>query len=114
MSEFPSVFDGTMPGEKFQISLTDDARPFCVSGLHAIPFAYREKLKQELDLLVAQGVITPTDWCSPIVVVPKKGTDRIRKCVDLSVCPLRTIPSSVTPAKAVTGPEPSSSLCSTH
>ena len=35
-----------------------------------------------------QGIISPitvpTDWCSPIVVTPKKNSDRIRLCVDLS------------------------------
>ena len=91
MAEFPTVFDGqvrTMPGEKFQISLTPDAQPFCVTTPRTIPFAYRDKLKQEIDLLVEQGIITPvtepTEWCAPIVVAPKKGTDRIRMCVDLS------------------------------
>ena len=62
ISEFPSVFDGqirTMPGEKFHISLTQGARPFCVTTPRTIPFAYCEKLKQEIDLLVTQGVITP-------------------------------------------------------
>ena len=29
-------------------------------------------------------VTEPTDWCAPIVVAPKKGTDRICMCVDLS------------------------------
>ncbi len=24
----------------------------------------------------------PTDWCAPIVVAPKKGTDKIRMCVE--------------------------------
>ena len=91
MAEFPTVFDGqvrTMPGEKFRISLTSDAKPFCVTTPRTIPFAYRDKLKQEIDLLTDQGVITPitepTEWCAPIVVAPKKGTDRIRMCVDLS------------------------------
>ena len=74
-----------MPGEQFHISLI---RPFCVTTPRSIPFAYHEKLKQEIDLLVDQGIITPvtepTDWCAPIVVAPKKGTDRIRMCVDLS------------------------------
>ena len=35
MRESPSVFDGqikTMEGEKFHISLTDDAKPFCVNA----------------------------------------------------------------------------------
>ncbi len=111
MSEFPLVFDRqirTMPGEKFHISLTENARPFCVSTPRTIPFAYREKLKNEIDLLVDQGVITPvtepTDWCSPIVVAPKKGTEKIRMCVDLSKLNKfvrREHYPSVTPAGAV-------------
>ena len=50
MAEFPSVFDGQvrmMPGEQFHISLTEDARPFCVTTPRSILFAYREKLKQK-------------------------------------------------------------------
>ena len=54
----------------------------------SIPFAYRDKLKDELDLLLSQKVIAPvttvTEWCAPIVVTPKKNSDRIRMCVDLS------------------------------
>lgn len=91
MMEFPTVFDGqvrSMEGEQFHISLTDDAKPFCVNTPRSIPFAYRDKLKSELDLLESQGIISPvtevTEWCAPIVVAPKKGTDRIRMCVDLS------------------------------
>ena len=97
-----------MPGEQFHISLTEDARPFCVTTPHSIPFAYREKLK-EIDLLIDQGIITPvtepTDWCAPIVVAPKKGTDRIRMCMDLSKLNKfvrRERYPSVTPAEAVT------------
>ena len=74
-----------MPGETFHISLTEDARPFCA---RTVPFAYREKLKDEIDLLVKQGIIAPvtepTEWCAPIVVTPKKNSDKIRICVDLS------------------------------
>ena len=88
---YPTIFDGQircMEGEKFHISLTDDARPFCVNTPRSIPFAYREKLKAELDLLQAQHIIAPvvevTKWCAPIVVTPKKNTDRNRMCVDLS------------------------------
>ena len=89
-SEFPLVFDGqvrTMPGEKFHISLTENAHPFCVTTPRTIPFAYRDKLKKEIDLLIDQEIIAPvtepTDWCAPIVVAPKKDTDRIHMCVDL-------------------------------
>ena len=89
--EFPQVFDGqikTMEGEEFHISLTDDAVPFCVNTPRSIPFAYRDKLKSELELLEQQGVIEKvteaTEWCAPIVVTPKKNSERIRLCVDLS------------------------------
>lgn len=55
MSEFPTVFEGqvrTMPGEKFHISVTTDTRPFCETIQRTIPFAYKDKLKKEIDLLV--------------------------------------------------------------
>ena len=91
MTEFPIIFNGqvrSMEGEQFHISLTDNATPFCVNTPRSIPFTYRDKLKSELDLLQSQGIIAPvtevTEWCAPIVVAPKKGTDRIRMCVDLS------------------------------
>ena len=88
MEEFPSVFDGTvkvMEGELFHITLADDAQPFCVHTPRTIPFAFRDKLRLELDSLQAQGPVTePTAWCAPIVVTPKKNSDQIRLCVDLS------------------------------
>ena len=91
MSAYPTVFDGqirSMEGEQFHISLTDDVKPFCVNTPRSIPFAYRDKLKAELDLLESQHIIAPvtaaTEWCAPIVVTPKKNTDCIRICVDLS------------------------------
>jgi len=77
-----------MDGEEFHISLTADAKPFCVNTPRSIPFAYRDKLKAELELLQAQHVIAPvteaTEWCAPIVVAPKKDSEKIRMCVDLS------------------------------
>ena len=89
--EFPTVFDGlikTMEGEKFHIILSENAKPFCVNTPRSVPFAYREKLQAELELLQGQGIIAPvtipTEWCAPIVVTPKKDTDSIRMCVDLS------------------------------
>ena len=73
-----------------------------------VPFAYRDKLKAELELLQQQGIIGPvteaTQWCAPIVVIPKKGTDRIRMCVDLSKLNcfvLRERYQSPTPAEVV-------------
>ena len=47
-----------------------------------------DKLAAELTLLQQQQIIAPvtepTDWCAPIVVTPKKNSDSIRMCVDLS------------------------------
>ena len=78
-----------MEGEQFHIALTDDAKLFCILTPRAIPYTYREKLRAELQSLEEDhGVITPisypTEWCAPIVVTPKKGTEYIRMCVDLS------------------------------
>ena len=91
INEFPMVFNEVvqaMEGESFRIELTDDAKPFCVKTPRSIPFAYRDKLKAELETLQSQGIITPvthpTEWCAPIVVTPKKDSDNIRMCVDLS------------------------------
>ena len=67
------------------ISLSPNA---CITSPRSIPFAYRDKLAAELNLLQQQYIIapvtTPTDWCAPIVVTPKKNSDSIRMCVDLS------------------------------
>ena len=62
VEQFPTVFDGhirTMKGEKFHIFLVGDAKPFCVKALRLIPFAYRDKLKAELELLQEQDIIAP-------------------------------------------------------
>ena len=65
----------------FHIALTKDAQPFCVNTPRTVPFAYRDKLQAELDLLQKQGIIAPvtepTEWCSPIVVTPKKDSDKV-------------------------------------
>ena len=91
LHEFSTVFDGevtVMEGETFNISLMEGTKSFCAKAPRTIPFAYRDELKKELDQLLQQGIITPvtepTEWCAPIVVAPKKDTDRIRLCVDLS------------------------------
>jgi len=77
-----------MEGEQFHIYLTDNAKPFRVSTPRTIPYVYREKLKAESKLLEKQNIITPvteaTEWCAPIVVTPKKNSDSICMCVDLS------------------------------
>ena len=91
MHEFPTVFREEvvcMEGEEFHIALAEGAKPFCVNTPRAVPYAYREKLQAELQSLEAQNIIAPvtepTEWCAPIVVTPKKESEEIRMCVDLS------------------------------
>ncbi len=110
-NEFPSIFDGSvkqMDGEKFHITLAEEAKPFCIKTSRTVPFAYRDKLKAELETLEAMGIIAPvtypTKWCAPIVVTPKKNSDNIRMCVDLSHLNKyvqRERYQSLTPAQAV-------------
>ena len=71
VKKFPSVFSGqisAMEGEHFKISLMENAQPFSVKTPRAVPFAYREKLRQELDSLQQQDIIAPvaqpTEWCA--------------------------------------------------
>ncbi len=91
IKQFPEVFSDdikVMPGEEFHIKLSEDAKPFCVNTPRAIPYAYREKLKAELEEQVAKGMIKkitkPTKWCFAIVVTPKKDNDRIRLNVEFT------------------------------
>lgn len=111
IEEFPSVYDGqvrVMDGEQFRIVLAEDAIPFHVKTPHTVPFAFRDKLKAELELLEQQGIIVPvteaTHWYAPIMVTPKKGTERIRMCVNLfklNQFVLRERHQSLTPAEAI-------------
>jgi len=78
-----------MEGEKFHISLVEGAVPFCVKTPRSIPFAYREKLKAELQTLQDRGIIALVtqviEWCAPIVVTLKKGLDKISMCTSEQV-----------------------------
>ena len=68
VKESPMVFIRSMNVETFHIHLTDNAKPFCVSTLLSIPYAYRDKLASELELLQLQNIIAHvtevTDWCA--------------------------------------------------
>ena len=50
-----------------------------------MPYPLLDKVKNELDRLIREEVITPvqepTDWCAPMVVVPKPN-GQVRICVD--------------------------------
>jgi len=89
-NRYPKVFCGRvrpMKGPPAKIELTPDAQPCSTGAFRNIPEAYKEALKREIDAQVEAGILEPvdgpTEWLHPIVVVPKKGTDDVRLCVDL-------------------------------
>ena len=71
------------------VKLKDDAKPFYANAPRSIPYAYKDKVQQELDSLRSQGIIEPvthsSERCAPIVIAPKKNSDDIRLCVDFSM-----------------------------
>jgi len=91
LHEFADVFDDStlkpMNGPPMDIQLTNDARPSHINGARAIPYAFRDQIKTQLDDMAAEGIIEPVsepaDWCHPIVIVNKKGTSEKRLTVDL-------------------------------
>ncbi|KAL8584885.1 hypothetical protein ACOMHN_037588 [Nucella lapillus] len=86
--QFPSLFTGLgkLEGEQ-TILLENNAKPFSQSVPRRVPVPLLKKVEAELNKMVEDEVIVPvdypTDWCSPIVVVPKTNGD-VRICVDLT------------------------------
>lgn len=87
--KYASVFDNTI-GEIKKMSvdlvLKEDAKPiFCKA--RNVPFALRSAVESELENLKKNGIIYPvtqSEWCSPIVVVPKNNGG-VRICGDFKV-----------------------------
>jgi hypothetical protein len=85
--KFPKLFQGlgSLKGE-YKIRLREDATPCALSTARHVPLPLKAKVEKELARMVELGVITkvdePTEWCSGMVVVPKKNGE-VRICVDL-------------------------------
>ncbi len=77
---------GLMKTSPVDISLRDNAEPYNVGTPRTVPIPLKPKVADELDMMERSGVIKrvtePTDWCSPMSVVPKKNGS-VRLCVDL-------------------------------
>ena len=84
--EYPDLFHGLGKMEgPCKSALNDDAQPFAINVPRRVALPLMDKTKKELRRMEDAGVIVrveqPTDWCAPMVVVPKKYDVRI--CVDL-------------------------------
>ncbi|XP_063233695.1 uncharacterized protein LOC134537322 [Bacillus rossius redtenbacheri] len=88
VDKFLPLFEGLGQFRReYNIQLQEGAKPYAVIAPRRVPFPLRNKVKEELDRMVHEGVITsveePTEWCAPMVVVPKKDGS-VRICVDFT------------------------------
>lgn len=80
---------GKLKIKPIKITLREDAVPYSVTTARRVSVPMLPKVKKELDRMVDCGVIQPisepTEWCAPMVPVPKKNKEQPRICVDLKV-----------------------------
>ena len=85
--QFKDVFTGVGKLKDYQLKMTVDpsVQPV-IQSTRRVPYRLREKLADKLreleELDIIEKVDTPSDWVSPVVVVPKANGD-IRLCVDM-------------------------------
>ncbi|XP_037931379.1 uncharacterized protein K02A2.6-like [Teleopsis dalmanni] len=84
--KFPEVFTqkiGCVPNIELNLRLRENAKPVFMKA-REIPYALKEKVDQELEMLEKEGIISKidaSDWGSPLVVIPK-ADGGVRLCVD--------------------------------
>jgi len=86
-AEFPKLFKGLgKMNSEYHITLKANTNPVCLYTPRKVPHPLLPKVKQELEKMAEQGVISPvtepTEWCSGMVPVPKPNGS-VRICVDL-------------------------------
>lgn len=78
---------GLLKIKPVKICLHEDAVPYSINTARRISTPMLPKVKAELERMVKCGVIEevtePTDWCAPMVPVPKR-TEDVKICVDLT------------------------------
>ena len=89
VKNFADVFCGVGKLKNFQLKLhvNKDIKPVA-QPVRGLPFGLRDKVDKKLDELLKEDIIEevpsgPTEWVSPLVVVPKPDGDK-RVCVDMS------------------------------
>ena len=77
---------GTLKTEPVKILLKENAQPYTVHTARRVPLPMLQQVKEELQRMeeneVIEAVTEPTDWCAPMVPVPRKN-GKVRICVDL-------------------------------
>ncbi|GBN63680.1 Transposon Ty3-I Gag-Pol polyprotein [Araneus ventricosus] len=70
----------------YSIKLKPGAIPFSITSPRRVPIPLLKQTKAELERMVEEKVITPvlkpTEWCAPVVIIPKSDGN-VRICVDL-------------------------------
>ncbi|UYV84695.1 hypothetical protein LAZ67_X003121 [Cordylochernes scorpioides] len=81
--EYPKLFTGlgTLQGS-YTIKLKDESQPRAIYTPRRIPIPLLNRTKEQLDQMVEK--VQSTDWCAPMVIVPKPSFNDLRICVDLT------------------------------
>ena len=88
VNQYPDLFKGLGEREgEYKINLVENSTPFALTTPRKVSLPLLSKTKQEIGRMLEMGVIKrvdePTDWCAPMVVVPKPSGE-VRICVDLT------------------------------
>lgn len=86
VKKYPEVFSnelGTFKYAKISLSLKNNAKPVFLKP-RPIPLAYRKEMDEQLDTMVRNGILTPTEtseWATPLVPIIKSD-GKLRLCGD--------------------------------
>ena len=90
VTAFPKVFAGLgFFGDAVHIEVTEGGVAYHINAPRRVSLPNMKPLRKELNrmekLKVIRKVDEPTDWCHPIVIIPKpKSKERLRVCIDLT------------------------------
>ena len=89
--EYPRMFNsmGQIKGEPIDIKLDMQGQePYHLSCARRVAIPHLKWLEEELNQMESLGLIKkvtePTDWCHPIVLAEKPGSNKLRLCLDLT------------------------------
>jgi len=72
---------GKLANYEVQLHINPEVRPVAQNA-RRVPYGLRDKVANELQNLLKQGIIEPAEGPSPVVIVPK-SSDAVRICVDM-------------------------------